>query len=65
MLCCEHMLLVILMVKTLLQRFMKKNCTKQIQKSSELTKLREKMIDYVSNRKATKIPLTVGLVKKI
>ena len=32
-LCCGHMLLVILKVKKLLERFMKKNCKKQIKKT--------------------------------
>ena len=35
-LCHWHMLLVILMVKKLLERFTKKNCKKQINKSLEL-----------------------------
>ena len=37
-LCCGHMLLVILNVKKLLERFMKKNCKKQIKKGLELEK---------------------------
>ena len=37
-LCHEHMLLVILKAKRLLERFMKKNCKKQIKKSLELKK---------------------------
>ena len=32
-LCCGHMLLVILKMKKLVERFMKKNCKKQIKKT--------------------------------
>ena len=35
----RHMFLMILMTKKLLERFTKKNCTKQIKKSLELKKL--------------------------
>ena len=37
-LCCEHMVLVILKAKKLLERFTKNNCKKQIKKSLELKK---------------------------
>ena len=37
-LCCEHMLIVILMEKKFLQRVNKNNCKKQIQKTLELKK---------------------------
>ena len=59
------MLLVILMVKKLLERFTKKNCKKQIKKNLELKKLqKEKTINYMLNVKAAIILLTVGLIKR-
>ena len=64
-LCCGHMLLVILTVKKLMERFIKRTCKKQIKKSLDLKKLsREKVINYILNGKATIILLTVGLIKK-
>ena len=42
---------------TLFERFMKKNCKKEIRKSLEL-------INYMLNGKATIVLLTVGLIKK-
>ena len=51
--------------KKLLERFAKKNCNKQIKKSVELKKkLKEKVINYMLNGKATTILLIVGLIKK-
>ena len=59
------MLLVILMVKKLLERFTKKNCKKQIKKNLELKKFqKEKTINYMLNVKAAIILLTVGLIKR-
>ena len=54
-----HMLLVIIKTKRFLERFVKKNCKKQIKNSSML-----KMINYLLNGKAMIILLTVGLIKK-
>ena len=55
------MLLVILIVKKLLERFIKKNCKTQIKRSLELKKKsKEKEINHMSNRKATIIRLIVG-----
>ena len=56
----------ILMVKKLLEHFMKKNYKRLIKKNLELKKyLRKKMINYMLNRKVTIIHLIVGLIKKI
>ena len=44
---------------------MKKNCKKNSRKSLELKKyLKEKVINYMLNRRALVILLTVGLIKK-
>ena len=59
------MLLFILTVKKLFKRFMKKNDKKQTKTTLELKKLsREKMLNYMLNRKAMPILLTVALIKK-
>ena len=59
------MLLFILTVKKLFKRFMKKNYKKQTKTTLELKKLsREKMLNYMLNRKAMPILLTVALIKK-
>ena len=55
-----------IMVKRLLEVFVKKNCKTQIKKNSELKKyLKEKVISCMSNGKGMIIVLIVGLVKKI
>ena len=50
---CEHMLLMILAEKKLLERFTKKNCKKQIKKSLELKKVIKRKDDklYVKQKK--------------
>ena len=51
----------ILMVKKLLELFMKRNCKRPINKNSEYKKyLRKKVINYVLNGKAMIIHLIVG-----
>ena len=48
------MLLVVLIVKKLLERFIKKNCKRQIKRSLELkNKSNETGINYMSNGRAT------------
>ena len=55
----------ILMVKRLLEHFMKKNCKSLIKKNLGLKRgLKEKVINYVSNGKVMIIPLIIGLIKK-
>ena len=50
----------ILMVKKLLEHFMKKNCKKQIKKNLEYKKyLRKKEISYMSNGKDMAIHLII------
>ena len=59
------MLLMILMMKKLLEVFMKKNRKRLIKKNLEKKKyLREKVINYMLDGKGTTIHLTVGLIKK-
>ena len=54
------------MVKTLLERFTKKNCKKQIRRIPELKKqLRKKVRKHMLNAKAAIILLEVELIKKI
>ena len=56
----------ILMVKKLLKYFMEKNCERLIKKNSEQERrLKEKVINCMSNGKLTIICLIVGLIKKI
>ena len=56
----------ILMVKKLLEHFMKKNCKRLIKKNLGLKRwLNEKEINYVSNGKVVIIRWIVGLIKKI
>ena len=56
----------ILMVKKLLEHFMKKNCKRLIKKNLELKKcLGEKVINYILNGKVMIIYLIAGLIKKI
>ena len=65
---CGHLLLVILMMKKLLERFMKRNCKKTNQREKwnlEWKKLLKKAINYTSNGKFMIILLIVGLIKKI
>ena len=58
------MLLVILKMKKLLERFKKRNRNKHIKKSLELKKYqREKVINYTLNGQDTIIRLIVGLIK--
>ena len=53
-LCCRHLLSLILMAKRLLEHFRKRNCKKQIKKNLELKKWsREKVINYMLNEKVT------------
>ena len=53
-------------MKKLLKVFMKKNCKRLIKKYLEQNKyLKEKMINYTSNRKGMINLLIVGLIKKI
>ena len=56
--CCEHILLVILKTKKLLEHFTKKNYKKQIKKCFSLKS--DQMINYMLNEKDTIIPLTAG-----
>ena len=51
-LCCGHILLVILMEKELLERFIKKNCKKQIKKSLNLR------FEKIIKRKGNKLYVT-------
>ena len=61
-----HMLLMISMMKKLLEHFMKKNCKRLVKKNLELKKqLKEKVINFMSNRKVMIIHLLAGLIKKI
>ena len=56
----------ILMVKKLLEHFMKKNCKRLIKKNLELEKeLKEKVINYMSNGKVMMIHSIAGLIKMI
>ena len=56
----------ILMMKKLLEHFMKKNCKRLIKKNLELKKyLGKKVINYMLNGKVMIIHLIVGLIKKI
>ena len=60
-----YMLLAILMVKKLLERFTKKNCKNQIKKGLKFKKQsKKKVIKYMLNGKGTLILLTVGLINK-
>ena len=53
-------------MKKLLEHFMKKNCKRLVKKNLELKKqLKEKVINFMSNRKAMIIHLLAGLIKKI
>ena len=61
-----NMLLKILMMKKLLEFFMKKNCKRQIKMNLEYKKqLKEQEISYILNGKAMIIHLIAGLIKKI
>ena len=56
----------ILMVKKLLEHFLKNNCKRLIKKNSELKKyLRKKVIHYTLNGNVMRIYLIAGLIKKI
>ena len=56
----------ILMVKKLLEYFMKKNCKRLIKKNLEEKKLlKERAINYVSNGKVIIIHLISGSIKNI
>ena len=56
----------ILMMKRLLEHFMKKNCKRLIKKVLGLKKyLKEKVINYMLNGKVMIIHLIAGLIKKI
>ena len=60
-----HILLMILMAKTLLERFSKKNYKKWIKKSLWLKKNKEKNVkNYMQIGKVMIILLTVGLIEK-
>ena len=49
-LCCGHLLSLILMEKRLLEHFREKNCKKQIKQNLEMKKWsREKVINYILN----------------
>ena len=49
------------MVKTLLERFMKRNCKKQIKQNlEEKNLLKENVINYISNGKAMIVLLIAG-----
>ena len=51
-LCCRHLLSLILMAKRLLEHFRKRNCKKQIKQNLEMKKWsREKVINYILNEK--------------
>ena len=65
MLCHRHILLMILTMKKLLERFMKKNCKKKIKKKLILERVFKKKGDklYMSNAKAMLIHWTEALVK--
>ena len=58
------MLLVILKVKKLLERFAKKELQKINQKEFRVEKVIKKVINYMLNGKAMIILLTVELIKK-
>ena len=59
------MLLMILKVKKLLEPFKKKNCKKSNQNEFRVKKvIQRRLINYMSNGKATMIILAVGLIKK-
>ena len=58
------MLLVILTVKKLLERYTKKDCKKQIKEFRVEKVIKEKAINYMLNGKSMIILLTVGLIKK-
>ena len=59
------MLLVMLKINKLLERFTKKKCKRQIKKNLGYKKeLTEKVINYMSNGKVMIIYLIVGLMKK-
>ena len=56
----------ILMVRKLLEYFMKKNCKRLIKKNLEWKKyLRKNTINYMSNGMVMIIHLRAGLIKKI
>ena len=60
-----HVLLLILTVKILLERYMKKTYKKQITVFSIEKVWREKVINYMSNWKVIIIHLIVGMIKNI
>ena len=60
-----HVLLLILTVKILLERYMKKTYKKQITVFSIEKVWREKVINYMSNWKVIIIRLIVGMIKNI
>ena len=62
--CRGYMLLVILTVKKLLERYTKKDCKKQIKEFRVEKVIKEKAINYMLNGKSMIILLTVGLIKK-
>ena len=56
----------ILMVKKLLEHFIKKNCKRLIKTNLGLKRsLKDKVINYMLNGKVMIIHLIVGLIKKI
>ena len=59
----EHLLLVVLKAKKLLECFAKMNCKKTNQREFRV-EWREKAINYVLNQKAAIVLLIVGLIKK-
>ena len=61
-----HMLLMILIVKKLLEHFMKKNYKRLINKNLLQEKLlKEKVINYMSNGKVMIVNLIAGLIKDL
>ena len=58
------MLLVILNLQKVLQRFTKKNCGKTKKDKKRHKRKKEKAKNYILNRKVTIVLLTVGLIKK-
>ena len=58
--------LVIFKVKSLLERFEKKKCKRENKKNLEYKKkLKEKVMNYMSNRTVMTIHLIVGLIKNV
>ena len=61
----EHMLLVILNAKRLLERFIKKNFKKTNKKEFRMKKVIKKVINYILNGKSAIIRLIPGSIKKV